>query len=168
MKVIMVMGLFVVVFWAGFEQAGGLMNVYSQQYTDRMISGFEVPAAWFQSLNPLFIITLAPILAALWIKMGKNEPNSPIKFALAFFFHTLGELCLSPIGLSMVTKLAPLRLVSLMMGVWFGFDAIANYVAGYIGSHVGDFGALAIFGGIAVTATLSGLLLILCSNQLII
>ncbi|CCN72000.1 peptide MFS transporter [Vibrio nigripulchritudo] len=202
MKVIMVMGLFVVVFWAGFEQAGGLMNVYSQQYTDRMVGGFEVPAAWFQSLNPFFIITLAPILAALWIKMGKNEPNSPIKFALAlfflalgflcmvgaaleqggdpsaktsmlwligaFFFHTLGELCLSPIGLSMVTKLAPLRLASLIMGVWFGFNAIANYVAGYIGSHVGDFGALAIFGGIAVTATLSGLLLILCSNQLII
>ncbi|USD64566.1 peptide MFS transporter [Vibrio sp. SCSIO 43136] len=201
LKVILVMGLFVVVFWAGFEQAGGLMNIYSQEYTNRMIGDFEVPAAWFQSLNPFFIITLAPLLAALWVKMGQREPNSPVKFAMAlfflalgflcmvgavleqggdttvktsmlwlvgaFFFHTLGELCLSPIGLSMITKLAPLRLASLMMGAWFGFNAIANYVAGYIGSHVGDFGAMAIFGGIAITATISGVILLLCSNKLI-
>lgn len=164
LKVILVMGLFVIVFWAGFEQAGGLMNIYTQQYTDRMIGDFEVPAAWFQSLNPFFIITLAPLIAAFWVKLGKREPNSPVKFAMAlfflalgfvcmmgavmeqggdltvktsmlwlvgaFFFHTLGELCLSPIGLSLVTKLAPLRLASLMMGAWFGFNAIANYVAG--------------------------------------
>lgn len=155
MKVILVMGLFVIVFWAGFEQAGGLMNIYTQQYTDRMIGSFEVPAAWFQSLNPFFIMVLAPLLAAVWVKMGPKEPTSPVKFAFglfflavgflfmigavlqqggdatvktsmlwlvgAFFFHTLGELCLSPIGLSMVTKLAPLRLSSLMMGAWFGF-----------------------------------------------
>ncbi|NIY82837.1 peptide MFS transporter [Vibrio hepatarius] len=201
LKVIMVMGLFVIVFWAGFEQAGGLMNIYTQQYTDRMIGSFEVPAAWFQSLNPFFIITLAPVLAALWVKLGKKEPSSPVKFALAlfflalgfvcmvgavmqqggdtnvktsmlwlvgaFFFHTLGELCLSPIGLSMVTKLAPLRLASLMMGAWFGFNAIANYVAGLIGSHVGELGALSIFGGIAITATLSGILVLMFSGTLV-
>lgn len=85
----------------------------------------------------------------------------------AFFFHTIGELCLSPIGLSMTTKLAPLRLASLMMGVWLGFNAVANYIAGLIGAHVGDFGALAIFGGIAVTATVSGLILLLFSNKLV-
>ncbi|MGF1911006.1 peptide MFS transporter [Vibrio kasasachensis] len=201
LKVILVMGLFVIVFWAGFEQAGGLMNIYTQQYTDRMIGGFEVPAAWFQSLNPFFIITLAPVLAALWVKLGKREPNSPIKFALAlfflaigflcmvgavmeqggdttvktsmmwlvgaFFFHTLGELCLSPIGLSLVTKLAPLRLASLMMGAWFGFQAIASYAAGYIGSNVGELGTLQIFGGIAVAATISGVILLLFSNTLV-
>ena len=200
-KVILVMSLFTIVFWAGFEQAGGLMNIYTQQYTDRMIGGFEVPAAWFQSLNPFFIITLAPVLAILWVKLGKREPNSPMKFALAmfflalgflcmvgavmeqggdtavktsmlwlvgaFFFHTLGELCLSPIGLSLVTKLAPLRLASLMMGAWFGCNAIANYVAGYVGSHVGELGALAIFSGIAVTATISGVILLLFSNTLV-
>ena len=194
LKVILIMGLFVVIFWAGFEQAGGLMNIYSQEYTDRMIGSFEVPAAWFQSLNPFFIITLAPLIAALWVKMGKNEPSSPVKFAMglfflaigfvcmvgaaleqggdltvktsmmwlvgAYFFHTVGELCLSPIGLSMVTKLAPLRLASLMMGVWFGFNAVANYVAGFIGAHVGEGGPLAIFGGIAITATVAGVLLI--------
>ncbi len=201
LKVILIMGLFVIVFWAGFEQAGGLMNIYTQEYTDRMIGGFEVPAAWFQSLNPFFIITLAPVLAALWVKMGKREPSSPVKFAVAllflalgflcmvgavmeqggdvtvktsmlwlvgaFFFHTLGELCLSPIGLSMVTKLAPLRLASLMMGAWFGFNAIANYVAGLIGSHVGELGAMSIFGGIAIAATISAVLLLLFSNQLV-
>ncbi len=68
LKVIMFLGLFVVVFWAGFEQAGGLMNIFTQEYTDRMIGSFEVPAAWFQSLNPFFIITLAPIIASFWIK----------------------------------------------------------------------------------------------------
>ncbi|WP_100753228.1 peptide MFS transporter [Vibrio salilacus] len=200
-KVILVMSLFTIVFWAGFEQAGGLMNIYTQQYTDRMIGGFEVPAAWFQSLNPFFIITLAPILAVLWVKLGKHEPNSPKKFAFAmfflalgflcmvgavmeqggdtavktsmlwlvgaFFFHTLGELCLSPIGLSLVTKLAPLRLASLMMGAWFGCNAIANYVAGYVGSHVGELGAFAIFSGIAVTAIISGVVLLLFANTLV-
>ncbi|MBU2895739.1 peptide MFS transporter [Vibrio hepatarius] len=200
-KVILVMSVFTIVFWAGFEQAGGLMNIYTQQYTDRMIGGFEVPAAWFQSLNPFFIITLAPLLAILWVKLGKREPNSPVKFALAmfflalgflcmigavmqqdgdtsvktsmlwlvgaFFFHTLGELCLSPIGLSLVTKLAPLRLASLMMGAWFGCTAIANYVAGYVGSHVGELGAMAIFSGIAVTAIISGVILLLFSNTLV-
>ncbi|MGI3039471.1 peptide MFS transporter [Vibrio diabolicus] len=201
LKVILVMSLFTIVFWAGFEQAGGLMNIYTQQYTDRMIGGFEVPAAWFQSLNPFFIITLAPVLAVLWVKLGKREPTSPVKFAMAlfflaigflcmvgavleqggdttvktsmlwlvgaFFFHTLGELCLSPIGLSLVTKLAPLRLASLMMGAWFGCNAIANYVGGYVGSHVGELGAMAIFSGIAVSATVSGVILLLFSNTLV-
>ncbi|KLV04953.1 MULTISPECIES: peptide MFS transporter [Photobacterium] len=201
LKVIMIMGMFVVIFWAGFEQAGGLMNIFSQQYTDRMLGDFEVPAAWFQSLNPFFVITLAPIIASIWVKMGSKEPASPVKFALglfflaagflcmvgavleqggdltvktsmmwlvgAYFFHTLGELCLSPIGLSLVTKLAPLRLASLMMGAWFGFNAVANYVAGIIGAHVGEAGPMAIFSGIAIAATLSGILLLMCSNKLI-
>ncbi len=201
LKVILLMGLFVIIFWAGFEQAGGLMNIYTQEYTDRMVGGFEIPAAWFQSLNPFFIIICAPIAASLWVRLGSKEPSSPVKFAMAlfmlalgflcmigavleqggdttvktsmfwlvgaFFFHTLGELCLSPIGLSLVTKLAPLRLASLMMGAWFGFNAIANYVAGIIGSHVGDYGAMAIFGGIAATAAISGLILLTLSGTLI-
>ncbi|KAB2824047.1 peptide MFS transporter [Aliivibrio finisterrensis] len=201
LKVIMVMGLFVIVFWAGFEQAGGLMNIYSQQYTDRMLGSFEIPAAWFQSLNPFFIIILAPFIAMLWVKLGPKEPSSPIKFALAlfflaigflcmvgavmeqggdltvktsmywlvgaYFFHTLGELCLSPIGLSLVTKLAPLRLASLMMGIWFGFNAISNYIAGVVGSHVESLGALDIFAGIAIASAISGVLLLIISGPLI-
>lgn len=200
-KVILVLGLFTIIFWAGFEQAGGLMNLYTQEYTDRMIGSFEVPTAWFQSLNPFFIITLAPVVAAIWIKLGKKEPNSPVKFAMgllflaigflfmvgavmeqggdttiktsmfwlvgAYLFHTLGELCLSPIGLSMVTKLAPMRLASLMMGAWFGFVALANYAAGFIGSFVGESGAMAIFGGIAIAAVISALLLLTMANRLV-
>ena len=200
-KVILVMGLFTIIFWAGFEQAGGLMNLYTQNYTDRMLGGFEVPTAWFQSLNPFFIITLAPLVAAIWVKLGKREPSSPVKFAMGllflavgflfmigavlqqggdetvktsmfwlvggFLFHTLGELCLSPIGLSMVTKLAPLRLASLMMGAWFGFVALANYAAGMIGSYVGESGAMSIFGGIAITAVASAAILLVFANKLI-
>ncbi|MGL5291816.1 MAG: peptide MFS transporter, partial [Vibrionaceae bacterium] len=200
-KVILILGLFTIIFWAGFEQAGGLMNLYAQNYTDRMIGGFEVPTAWFQSLNPFFIIIFAPLVAMLWVKMGKNEPTSPVKFALgliflaigflsmvgavldqdgdmsvktsmfwlvgAYMFHTLGELCLSPIGLSMVTKLAPLRLASLMMGAWFGFNALANYAAGMIGSFVGNAGAMAVFGGIALAAVVSAVILLLFANRLV-
>ena len=177
------------------------MNLYAQEYTDRMIGSFEVPTAWFQSLNPFFIITLAPVVAAIWIKLGKKEPNSPVKFAMgllflavgflfmigavleqggdqavktsmfwlvgAYLFHTLGELCLSPIGLSMVTKLAPLRLASLMMGAWFGFVALANYAAGFIGSFVGEAGPIAIFGGIALAAVISALILLTMANRLV-
>ena len=200
-KVILVLGLFVIIFWAGFEQAGGLMNLYANDYTDRMIGSFEVPVAWFQSLNPFFIITCAPIVSMIWIKMGPKEPTSPVKFAMAllmlaigfvfmifatleqggdltvktsmywlvgaYFFHTMGELCLSPIGLSMITKLAPLRLASLMMGAWFGFNAIANKVAGMIGAQIGEAGPMAIFGGIAIAAVISSLILFASAHKLI-
>ncbi|WP_115719148.1 peptide MFS transporter [Gallaecimonas mangrovi] len=171
-KVIFVLGLFTIVFWAGFEQAGGLMNIYADKFTDRMLGSFEVPTAWFQSVNAMFIVIFAPILASIWIKLGAREPTSPIKFALgllllglgflfmvgasmqitdgtedakasmawlvlAYLFHTLGELCLSPVGLSMVTKLAPVKLASFFMGLWFFFTGLANYVAGFIGSFIG-------------------------------
>ncbi len=207
-KVIMILGVFTIIFWAGFEQAGGLMNIYANQFTDRVIGSFTVPTTWFQSLNPFFIVVFAPLFALLWLRMGDTEPTSPTKFAIglvllavgflfmigatlqlggdvtaktsmiwlvgAYFFHTMGELCLSPIGLSMVTKLAPLRLLSLMMGVWFGFTGLANYVAGFIGSFIGHGdesemvnNALSIFGGIAITAAIFGGLLFLIANKLV-
>ena len=207
-KVIMIMGVFTIIFWAGFEQAGGLMNLYANQFTDRVIGGFEVPTTWFQSLNPFFIFVFAPLFAAVWVKMGDHEPTSPVKFSLglvllavgflfmigatlsqggditvktgmywlvlAYFFHTMGELCLSPIGLSMVTKLAPLRLASLMMGAWFGFTALANYLAGFIGSFIGHGdeanmvdNALSIFGGIAITAVAAAAILFFMANKLV-
>ncbi|GGP53803.1 MFS transporter [Shewanella algicola] len=208
-KVIMVMGLFTIIFWAGFEQAGGLMNLFTNNFTDRMIGSWEVPTTYFQSLNAIFIVVFAPVIASIWIKLGKNEPNSPIKFALglfllavgflfmmgavlemggdasvkssmwwlvgAYFFHTMGELCLSPIGLSMVTKLAPLRIASLMMGAWFLFIAAANKIGGLVGSLIGHGGAveeqlanaMAIFAGIAITATISAIILYLMSDKLV-
>ncbi|MBR9727298.1 peptide MFS transporter [Shewanella intestini] len=208
-KVIMVMGLFTVIFWAGFEQAGGLMNLFTNEFTDRMIGGWEVPTTYFQSLNAIFIVVFAPVIASIWIRLGKSEPNSPVKFALglfllavgflfmigavmqmdgdasakssmwwlvgAYFFHTMGELCLSPIGLSMVTKLAPLRIASLLMGTWFLFIAVANKVGGIVGSFIGHGGekeeqlanAMAIFSGIAITATISGIILYFMADKLV-
>ncbi|MEJ2513929.1 MAG: peptide MFS transporter [Gammaproteobacteria bacterium] len=207
-KVIMVMGLFTIIFWAGFEQAGGLMNIYANDFTNRVVGGFEVPTTWFQSLNPLFIVVFAPVIASLWVRMGDNEPSSPVKFSMglvllgvgflfmvgavlqqggdatvktsmvwlvgAYFFHTMGELCLSPIGLSMVTKLAPLRLASLMMGAWFGFTALANYLAGFVGSFIGHgdqseqvANAMSIFGGIAATAIIAGIVLFFMADKLV-
>ncbi len=184
LKVIFMLFVFVVLFWAAFEQAGGLMNIYAAEKTDRMLGGFEVPAGWFQSLNPLFIVLLAPLFSLAWSKLGEKGRNPPtphkmvlglfltgigflamiaavfdqqaagkasmIWLVIAYFFHTAGELCISPVGLSMVTKLAPLRLASLMMGVWFMINFVANWLAGIIGSYAESLGELSIFGGIAI------------------
>jgi POT family proton-dependent oligopeptide transporter len=150
------MSFFTVVFWAGFEQAAGSMSIFAKNNTDLVFLGWEMPASWLQIVNPLLIIVLAPIIASAWLRLGKNEPNSPVKFSLAmlflglgfismvgaalqigndsqtkahiiwlvmtYLFHTLCELCLSPIGLSLVTKLAPLKYTSLLMGMWFLFQ----------------------------------------------
>lgn len=214
LKVLLVMGLFTIIFWAGFEQAGGLMNIYADRFTDRSIGNWQINPTYFQSLNPLFILIFAPLMAALWLKLGKAEPNSPVKFALgllflglgflfmvgaswqaspqlggdgkaslwwlvlAYLFFTLGELCLSPIGLALVCKLAPLRVVSLLMGTWYLFMAVANKLAGLIGALVGSgqvdndqqmlSNALTIFAGFSLTAILAALLLYLLADKLVL
>jgi POT family proton-dependent oligopeptide transporter len=206
-KVIFTMSVFSIIFWMGFEQAGGLMNIFANDYTDRMLMGMEIPASWFQSLNSIFIIIFAPLVAMIWLKLDKREPNSPVKFAIAlvflalgfltmmlalitegsgegtmqismmwlvlfYLFHTLGELCLSPIGLSMVSKLAPLRLASLLMGIWFLCTAIANKIAGVVGSFIGEGheavgNAMGIFIGLGATALLSATAMYLLSDKLV-
>jgi POT family proton-dependent oligopeptide transporter len=160
------------------------MNLYASEKTDRMLGAFEVPAGWFQSVNALFIVLLAPFFGMLWVglaRRGKGVPT-PLKMALgltltgigfvamvlavfdqgahgkanmiwlilAYLFHTMGELCISPVGLSMVTKLAPLRLASLMMGVWFLINAFANKLAGMIGAYAEHAGELTVFAGLAI------------------
>lgn len=209
LKVVLIMGLFTIIFWAGFEQAGGLMNIYADRFVDRTIAGVELNPAYFQSLNPLFIMVFAPLFAMLWMKLGKHDPNSPIKFALgllllgigflmmvaatlqygegqqsslwwlvlAYLFFTLGELCLSPIGLAMVTRLSPLRMASLMMGAWYFFMAGANKLAGLIGALIGSgeaatdeamvANAFAIFSGFTLAAFIAALLLYFLSDKLI-
>jgi proton-dependent oligopeptide transporter, POT family len=201
LRVIFMLFVFVVLFWAAFEQAGGLMNIYAQEKTDRMIGAFEVPAGWFQSLNPLFIVLLAPIFSSMWGRLGAvgRNPATPRKMVfglvltgigflamvaavyehaatgkasmmwlvIAYFFHTMGELCISPVGLSMVTKLAPLRLASLMMGVWFLINFFANWLAGIIGSYAESLGELAIFGGLAGTLFLFAVILWMLSGMLV-
>ena len=154
-------------FWGLFEQAGGSMNLFTDRFVDR--SG--VPASIFQSINPIYIILLAPLFASLWIWLGRRgkEPSAPAKFGLAlaqmglanlvlvwgaeafgvaamtpvifvflyYLFATTGELCLSPVGLSAMNRLAPSFLASLIMGAWFYMTAVGNFVAGKIGEATG-------------------------------
>ena len=163
---IFVMGFFVVFFWMGFEQAGGTMNLFADQQTERHILGWEMPASYFQAVNPLAIIVLGLPFAAMWLRLDRSRfaLPTPAKMALgliilglgfavlavaqkradlvgkvgpqwlffAYLLHTVGELCLSPVGLSMVTKLAPVRVAALMMGIWFLANAAANYLAGIL------------------------------------
>lgn len=157
---------FSVLFWSLFEQAGSSLNLFADRAVDRVVLGYEIKASIFQSLNSIFIITLAPLFAALWVALAKRkrEPSTPTKFALAlfqvglgflalafgaslagadgkvavmwlvlaYFLHTTGELCLSPVGLSMITKLSIKRLVGFMMGVWFLSSAAAQYIGAII------------------------------------
>ena len=161
---IFIMALFVIFFWMGFEQAGGTMNLFADKQTDRNLFGWEVPASYFQSVNPLLILLLAPLFATLWLRLSgagfslsvvTKQALGMIILGLGFIvlaiaqqqaelygqvgpgwllmvylLFTIGELCLSPIGLSMVTRLAPGQLAALMMGIWFTAMAVASYLAG--------------------------------------
>ncbi|MEO8938003.1 MAG: peptide MFS transporter [Burkholderiaceae bacterium] len=161
---IFIMGLFVVFFWMGFEQAGGTMSLFADKQTDRVVFGWEVPASYFQAINPLAIVALGPLLSMMWTRLDASRFAIPtpakmglgmiilglgfIVLAIAdsraqtlgkigpqwlvtvFVIHTVGELFLSPIGLSMVTKLAPMRLAAMLMGLWYTANALANYLAG--------------------------------------
>jgi len=158
-------------FWSAFEQKPTSFNLFAQDFTDRQFFGFEIPAVWFQSINPLFIIIFAPIIAWLWVKLGKQnlDPSYITKFIIALLLAaggflvmsiasylitqnggtvsalwiassllllTLGELCLSPVGLSTMTKLAPTIIRGQVMGLWFTASALGNLMAGLIGGHV--------------------------------
>jgi len=162
--VIVILAFFVTFFWMGFEQAGGTMNLFADQQTDRHVGAWEIPASWFQSVNPLLIVALAPLFSMMWYRLDTSRfaISTPMKMAFGmiilglgfvvmfmgasraaggalvgpqwlltvYTLHTIGELFLSPVGLSMVTKLAPARLTSIMMGFWFLSSAVANYLAG--------------------------------------
>jgi POT family proton-dependent oligopeptide transporter len=171
--VIFVLFLFAVVFWGAFEQAPTSLNLFARDFTDRQIGGFEVPATWFQSINSLFVILLAPVFAGIWLALGKRgrDLSSPGKFSIglafaavgfflmifaanrvvasggtllvspwwlvgSYFFQTVGELSLSPVGLSSMTKLSPRKYVGQMMGIWFTASALGNLIGGLVGGHV--------------------------------
>ena len=159
-------------FWSSFEQQPTSFNLFADRYTDLNVLGFEIPSIWFQSLNPLFILLLAPIVSIVWIKLANRglEPNSMVKFALGMLLTaagfslmifasksiltsdgalasplwlvgsllllTLGELALSPVGLSAMTKLAPKGMQGQMMGLFFASVAMGNLVAAFFGGHV--------------------------------
>ena len=167
---------FNVLFWMFFEQAGSSFNFLAQNIVDRDLNGWIFPVGWFQSVNSVAIITLAPVLAWLWVAMGRANPSIPRKFGLGLIFNGLaflllmfalsslvdpaslkipfwtlfmvyviqsvGELCLSPIGLSMTTKLAPAKLAGLAMGGWFLSIAIGNNLSGIFAAGVSGEGGM--------------------------
>ncbi|MDG1147341.1 MAG: peptide MFS transporter [Crocinitomicaceae bacterium] len=192
--------LIVILFWGAFEQAGGLMNIYTKTKTDRMLLGTEVPATWFQSLNALFIVIFGTAVAGFWAKrkMKGKEASSLFKMilgliimgtgfffmtgavaqfnssgssamywlVLAYLFHTIGELCLSPVALSFITKLTPMKYASIMMGVYFAMTGFGSKLAGLLGEWSESLGEYTIFTGIAVFTISIGLLVMLVLKKL--
>lgn len=273
LTVIVIMMLFNIFFWAGFEQAGSSISLYTDRYIDRRVTAtmsftdifwviqsiylmiyayqffklsksndstdkksinkrigitlainaiafvvyylfknkiwnvnWEIPTSWFQSVNPLFIVLLGPLFTILWTVLGRKdkEPNSIIKMGLGmvllgvgfflmigaaysrggdntdvtvkanlmwlvgtYLIHTMGELCLSPVGLSLVTKLAPLRLGSLMMGVWFLSSFVANFLSGFLVQFFGKYGAMNIFEIISIIVIALGLVVVFLNRTLL-
>ena len=179
-------------FWSGFEQAGSSMNLFAERLTNRMFGGWEMPASWLQSVNSLFIILLAPVFSALWLRLGARNPSIPAKmgcgllmlgigFAVlawasgfaapekpvsanwlvaTYFFHTIGELCLSPIGLSAITRLSPARYVGQMMGIWFMGAALGNLVSGRVAGLIATLPLPQLFGAVTLFSVGAGLVLL--------
>ena len=180
------------IFWSGFEQAGSSFTLFGERSTDMMIFGWEAPVTWLQSVNPLFIIILAPVFASLWVQLGSKNPSIPLKFAygliqlgigflvlawgatyaldgnlvspmwliVTYFLHTTGELCLSPVGLSSITKLSPRRFVGQMMGIWFMAAALGNLLAGLVAGLIESLPLPQLFGTVCLTTAGSGLILL--------
>ena len=180
-------------FWAGFEQAGSSLNLFADELTNLSVMGREFPSSWFQSVNPFFIIVLAPGFAWLWVALQQREPSIPVKFGmglllmalgffviawasiyasaeskvspawliLTYFLHTSGELCLSPVGLSSVTKLSPKALVGQMMGMWFTGTALGNLIAGISGGMFESMPLPRLFGTVAIIGAIFGALLMI-------
>jgi dipeptide/tripeptide permease len=179
------------IFWGIFEQAGSTLTLFAERSTNNSILGFGFPSSFWQSLNAILIVLLAPLFAWLWIRLGKRNPSYPAKFAVGIFFaglgfavlvggatmakngvlvspwwlfavyllHTVGELCLSPVGLSSMTKLAPTRVVSLMMGVWFLAASVGNFIGGSVSGFYEDFELPSLFGVVAITGGVMALVM---------
>jgi POT family proton-dependent oligopeptide transporter len=175
------------IFWASFEQAGSSLNLFADRNTNRVVLGYQFPASWFQFVQPFFVITLAPVFAWIWLALGRREPSSPGKFTLGLLFAclsfaimvpaaagglvspwwlvgcyllaTLGELCLSPIGLSAMTKLAPARAAGFVMGIWFLATAIGNWLAGRAGGLFESMPLQQLFGVVAASTLVLAVLI---------
>jgi len=176
-------------FWANYEQAGSTLNLFAEFNTRLTLFHFNYPASWFQSLNPVFILLFAPVFAWLWVWLGPKDPSSPVKFALGlilvglgfailvpvagggrvsamwltvtYFLQTVGELLLSPVGLSAMTKLAPARVASFIMGIWFLADAVGNYIGGRLASVYESFPLPELFGIVAAVTVGLGIIMML-------
>lgn len=206
--VIFIFFFFAIFFFAGFEQAGASINLYTRDFIDRSVGNWEIPTSWFQSVNPLFIVLLAPIFASFWNTKTGQSISSPIKMGLGmiilgvgFFFmigaayeragdffvdnpdttikaglhwllityliHTIGELCLSPVGLSVVSKLSPVKLAGVLMGLWTMASFFAGVLAGEISSITERYGASIVFTIISVFVIVCGLVMIALNKTLL-
>jgi len=194
------------IFWAGFEQAASSFNLFARERVDRIVFGEEFPTAWFQGVNPTFIILLAPVFASLWVWLAhrNREPSLPVKFGLGlvlmaagffvvawaatytnpgmaddpgsgvslawlaatYFLHTCGELCLSPVGLSSVTKLSPRKYVGQMMGTWFMGAALGNLIAGLVAGYFEILPLPSLFAWVGVTGLVAGLFFFVFSRPI--
>jgi POT family proton-dependent oligopeptide transporter len=178
-------------FWSQFEQAGSTLNLFGDRATRTEVFGWTFPSSYYQSLQPLFIITFAPVFAWLWIMLGSREPSSPTKFAVGllcagggfallvpaamlaangdkvspwwlvatYLLHTFGELSLSPVGMSAMTKLAPARIAGLIMGVWYLSISIGNFTGGRISSLYGSMPLQSLFGAVGAFGIAAGVLM---------
>ena len=195
--------LMVLIFWAAYEQAGGLLNLYADKFTDRMLGSFEIPAPWFQSVNPLQIILLAPLAAVFWSYLGrrKRNPHEVVKMAvgtmilglgyvfmiaavlqrdaspthmssmiwlvLVYLASTIGELWLSPVALAFITRAAPKRMTSQMVGWYFAVVGIGGFLASWLGSFAEHWGEMRVFVILTVVTTLVGVLQLLFAKKVI-
>ena len=199
--IVLFLSFFIIIaFWAGFEQAGGLMTIYTNTKVDRMLLGWQVPTTWFQFLNPFFIITFGTVVASFWAKRQKigKESSTLFKMAIgtmimglgflmmtgaaaqasntgqagmywlifAYLLHTIGELCASPTALSFITKLAPVKYASFMMGAYFAATGFGNKFAGMIGESASRAGELQVFTGIFIYTIIIGGLVLLFLKKL--
>ena len=202
-KLLFISFIIIIVFWASFEQAGGLMNIYAFEKTNRTISwlsNWTVPAGWFQSINPALIILLGIPISHFWLKrkVNKKECSALFKMSvgliimglgfvfmffavkeyeifgksglywlfLAYLFHTIGELCASPVILSFITKLSPQRLISTIMGLYFAMMGFGNKIAGVIGQYSQNLGEAETFISITLFCTVFGSVLIVLKKIL--
>lgn len=201
--IVMFISFFIVMFfWAAYEQAGGLMNLYARDKIDRVVFGWEIPTAFFQSLHALYVVVLGAPMAYLWVQWRKKgkESSSVFKMGigsivmslgfvalmgaaydlsegaldkapvywlfLSYFLHVVAELSLSPVALSFITKLAPLKYAGLMMGTYFAVVGLGNKAAGLLGEAAQDAGEMAIFTGIAITSLILGILILVFLKKL--
>jgi len=179
-------------FWSAFEQAGSTLNLFAERNTNMHQWDFPLwglfRASYFQSFNSIFLVALAPVLAWLWVRLGRSEPSSTAKFSwglvfvglgfailipvanstnaspwwltLTYLLHTIGELCLSPVGMSAMTKLAPARIAGLMMGAWFLSISVGDFIGGRLASVYETFPLPLLFGIVAGFCIVLGALLV--------
>ena len=184
-------------FWSIYEQAGSTLSLFADRNTDRSVPGMSqpFPAGWFQSLPALFVIAIAPVFAWLWVKLGERNPSSTIKFSIGLLFggisfmilipiagkmgvspiwltltyllQTIGELCISPVGMSTMTKLAPKRIASLMMGIWFVSISVGDYISGRLASIYDTMPLPQLFGTVGASAIVLGIILALFNRPMV-